>query len=630
MKSEITKRIKQLVEKLRNDQSPDGSWNYPFETGIATDCYMIILLKSLDIHDEKLIKNLTERILSKQESNGAWKLFHDEGAGNLSSTLEAYYALRYSGLFEENDQRLLAAKRFIIANGGIKESHMLTKIMLAITGQMKWPSFFPIPIEFMLLPPSFPINLYDFSVYGRANLVPIMILADKKFSIKPNRNINLSTLRTHDAEVTERLFTFRDKEEYRSLFSSIQNGVNRLLGFPAHLHQLATEQGKQYMLKRIESDGTFLTYFSSTFLMIYALLSLGYSKHDPLILKAIDGLKSMQCKINGYTHMQYTTATVWNTSLINSTLQIAGVSPTDPVISNSNRYLLSRQHRKYGDWIVHNPNGFPGGWGFADSNTIQPDVDDSTASLKSISRTVPNDLRIHPSWDRGIRWVLSMQNEDGGWPAFEKNTNSRLLSLLPIEGGNDMITDPSSADLTGRTLEFLGNYTNLTNNHLAIREGVKWLIHHQEQDGSWYGRWGICYIYGTWAAITGLKAVGTSVSNHSIVNGVKWLQQIQHEDGGWGESCKSDRNKKYVPLHESTLTHTAWAVDALIAVNDQPIKPIKRGIQYLLEHLDKNDWTTDYPKGQGMAGAFYIHYHSYRYIFPLLALSHYRDKYLEQ
>ena len=208
MKSEITKRIKQLVEKLRNDQSPDGSWNYPFETGIATDCYMIILLKSLDIHDEKLIKNLTERILSKQESNGAWKLFYDEGAGNLSSTLEAYYALQYSGLFEENDQRLLAAKRFIIAHGGIKESHMLTKIMLAITGQMKWPSFFPIPIEFMLLPPSFPINLYDFSVYGRANLVPIMILADKKFSIKPKRNINLSTLRTHDAEVNGTVIYF--------------------------------------------------------------------------------------------------------------------------------------------------------------------------------------------------------------------------------------------------------------------------------------------------------------------------------------------------------------------------------------------------------------------------------------
>ena len=426
----------------------------------------------------------------------------------------------------------------------------------------------------------------------------------------------------------ERLFTFRNQEEYRSLFSAIQNGIKNLLGYPAHLHQQALEQAKVYMLNRVEPDGTFLTYFSSTFLMIYALLSLGYSKHDALILKAVEGLKSMQCKINGYTHMQYTTASVWNTSLINSTLQIAGIATTDPIITKSIDYLLNHQHIKYGDWVVHNPNVFPGGWGFADSNTIHPDVDDSTASLKGLAQTVPTDIRLHQSWERGIRWVLSMQNDDGGWPAFEKNTNSRLLSLLPIEGGEYLITDPSSADLTGRTLEFLGNYTNLSTTDSSIRKGVHWLVHHQEPNGSWYGRWGICYIYGTWAAITGLKAVGMLSTHRSIMDGVKWLEKIQNEDGGWGESCKSDSNKKYVPLKHSTLTHTAWAVDALIAAQDHPTKSIKRGIHFLLEQLNRNDWTTDYPKGQGMAGAFYIHYHSYRYIFPLLALSHYQNKFL--
>ncbi len=629
MNSGVTDGIKQIVEKLRNDQSPDGSWNYPFETGISTDCYMIILLKSLGLHDENLVKRLTERILSKQEKNGAWKLYYDEGEGNLSATLEAYYALLYSGFFQKNDPRLVGAKRFILAHGGIKESHLFTKIMLAVTGQMKWPSFFPIPIELILLPPTFPINLYDFSVYGRANLVPIMILADRKFSIRGNAEVNLSDLMDRNSDEKERFFTFRNEEEYRSLFSTIQNGIKSLLGYPAYLHQQATEQAKKYMLERIEPDGTFLTYFSSTFLMIYALLSLGYSKRDPLILKAVEGLKSMQCEINGYTHMQYTTASVWNTSLINSTLQIADVSPTDPMITKSNQYLLSRQQMKYGDWIVHNPNSFPGGWGFADRNTIHPDVDDSTASLKSLARTVPNDIRLQPSWERGIRWVLSMQNDDGGWPAFERNTNSALLSLLPIDGGEHLITDPSSADLTGRTLEFLGNYTNLSTNDSTIRRGVNWLLRHQEHNGSWYGRWGICYLYGTWAAITGLKAVGLLSSHRSILNGVNWMQNIQNEDGGWGESCKSDSKKAYVPLKHSTLTHTAWAVDALIAAQDQPTTSMKRGIQYLLKHLDRNDWTTDYPKGQGMAGAFYIHYHSYRYIFPLLALAHYRNKFLK-
>ncbi len=198
---------------------------------------------------------------------------------------------------------------------------------------------------------------------------------------------------------------------------------------------------------------------------------------------------------------------------------------------------------------------------------------------------------------------------------------------MPIDGGESLIADPSSADLTGRTLEFLGHYTNLSTNDYAVRKGVNWLLYHQENDGSWYGRWGICYIYGTWAAITGLKAVGMLSTHRSIRNGVKWLQTIQNEDGGWGESCISDSKKTYVPLKNSTLTHTAWAVDALIAANDKPTKSINKGIQYLLEHLDRIDWTTDYPKGQGMAGAFYIHYHSYRYIFPLLALSHYRNKF---
>ena len=171
-----------LLKNLRKDQSPDGSWNYPFETGISTDCYMIILLKSLDIHDEKLIKNLTERILSKQEKNGAWKLFYDERTGNISSTLEAYYALLYSGLFDKNDQKLMDAKRFILENGGMEESHMFTKIMLAITGQMNGRHFFLFQSNSCLFPPSFPINFYNFSVYGRANLTPIMILAEKKFN----------------------------------------------------------------------------------------------------------------------------------------------------------------------------------------------------------------------------------------------------------------------------------------------------------------------------------------------------------------------------------------------------------------------------------------------------------------
>ncbi|WML47991.1 squalene--hopene cyclase [Neobacillus sp. PS3-34] len=620
----IVEGISWIVKTLRQDQSPDGSWEYPFETGISTDAYMIILLRCLEINDEVLIQELTERILSRQDKNGCWRLFYDEENGNLSATIDAYYALLFSGFYKKNDNRLSAAREFILSNGGAEKAGMFTQVMLTMTGQQKWAAFFPIPLEMILLPLSFPINFYSFSVFGRANLTPIMILANRKYRLKTANTPDLSDIFVHKEE---RYINYGRTREWRSLFNMLEQGIKSLIGLPEHLHKMATDSAKQYMLDRIEPDGTLYSYFSSTFLMIFALLSLGLTKKDPIILKAVDGLKSMKCQINGFTHMQYTTATVWNTSLISSALQGAGVPSSDSMIKKANRYLLERQQYKYGDWAVHNPSSLPGGWGFSNINTINPDVDDTTASLRSIAGRVPQSTQYLQAWERGMQWLLSMQNSDGGWPAFEKNTNSPLLQFLPIEKGEFLLADPSGADLTGRTLEFLGSYTNLSKNHSSIWTAAEWLNKHQEKDGSWYGRWGICYIYGTWASVTGLRAVGTPENHPSIKKAVKWLNSIQNVDGGWGESCKSDTEKRYIPLHASTLTHTAWALDSLVSVADRPTLQMKKAVDYLLENLDKDDWSTEYPKGQGQAGGLYIHYHSYRYIFPLLALAHYKKKF---
>lgn len=589
---------------------------------------MIILLRILEIDDENLIKRLTERILAKQEKNGAWKLYYDEPEGNLTATLEAYYALLFSGYYNKLDPRLRLARQFVLSNGGLKNSHIFTKVMLALTGGYKWPTFFSLPIEMILLPPSFPINFYSFSEFGRANIAPIMILADKKFIIKTEKSPDISDLLARDDNEDEyESFKDSNSEEWRSLHSIIIQGIKRLIGLPGDIHKLAIEETRQYMLARIEPDGTFFNYFSATFLMIFALLSLGYSKSHPIIVKAVKGLKSMECDINGLPHMQYTTADVWNTALLSYALQEAGVSLNDPTVEKANHYLLSRQHYKYGDWIVHNPSAFPGGWGFSDMNTVHPDVDDTTASLRAIARSVHGNWHFIRSWERGILWLLSMQNDNGGWPAFEKNTNSKMLQFFPIDKAKYLLADPPSADLTGRTLEFLGSFTNLSKNHASVKKGVIRLFKSQKKNGSWYGRWGICYVYGTWGAVTGLRAVGVSSSHPTISKAVTWLEKIQNDDGGWGESCKSDQKETYVPLQASTLEHTAWAVDALIAASDKPTKAINDGIKFLLKNLEKDDWTTAYPKGQGMAGDFYIHYHSYRYIFPMLALAHYHKKY---
>ncbi|MBT2691132.1 squalene--hopene cyclase [Bacillus sp. ISL-47] len=621
----VQAEMSRLIGELRKTQAGDGSWRHPFETGIITDAYMIILLRTLKMKDEALIKKLAERIESRQEHNGAWKLFRDEGEGNLSLTIDAYYALLYSGYKQRHDPNMAAARKFILSKGGIKKAGMYTKIMLAMTGQYPWPVIFPVPIEIVLLPPSCPISIYQLSSFARINLLPVILLGNKKYSLRTKNSPDLSEL--YGTGHREELWGEIRSDDWKKIMNTLSSLVKGLIGIPKRLRSMALEGTKQYMLQRIEPDGTLLNYFSSTYYMIFALLALGYTARDPVITKAVEGLKGMACTIDGHTHIQYTDAAVWNTALISHAIQKAGVDESDDIIQKANQYLLSRQHTRYGDWIVHNRKALPGGWGFSDLNTMHPDVDDTTASLRSFHKIALQDPVLEQSMKRGQDWVRSMQNRDGGWPAFEKNVDNQLLNLLPIQGAEFILTDPSTADLTGRTLEYLGEYTALDQTDNSIKRAIKWLRKDQERDGSWYGRWGICYLYGTWAALTGLAAAGESPDEAYIRKAVNWIKSAQNNDGGWGESCRSDIEKRYIPLGASTLTHTAWAVDALIAVSKENSPEIRKGIAFLIREGQRDDWTADYPKGQGMAGFFYMHYHSYRYIWPLLALSHYEKKF---
>ncbi|GAA0321868.1 prenyltransferase/squalene oxidase repeat-containing protein [Bacillus carboniphilus] len=628
MIEQVQAEMERLIAKLKKDQQEDGSWVYPFEMGILTDAYMIILLRTLEWNDEPFIQALVNRIESRQEQNGAWKLFEDEQEGNLSLTIDAYYALLYSGYRKKTDEQMKRASQFIRKHGGLKKAKIYTKVLLAMTGQYPWPTFSPMPVEIMLLPLSFPFNFYDISVFGRANLAPMMIITSQKFQVKTRLSPDLSNLYLSQRESgwDDYWEEYRSKE-WMSFLSFIQKGIKTIAGIPDQIRSRAIEEARKYMLERIEPDGTLLSYFSTTFYMIFAQLALGASKQDPLILKAVEGLASMGTVIQKQVHIQYTTANVWNTSLISSALQSAGVPSHDPTIEKANQYLLSRQHTKYGDWVIHNRKGVPGGWGFSHVNTIHPDVDDTTATLRSITSASLDNPHVKEAWEKGVHWVHTMQNKDGGWPAFERGVNNRLLEWLPISGAEFFLLDPSAADLTGRALEFFGHYTVFEKPNKRMEKAIKWLYDHQEEDGSWYSRWGICYINGTWAALTGLAAVGEPTNHPSIQKAIKWLKQTQNQDGGWGESCKSDQYKKYMPLGESTLTHTAWAVDALISVSNKPSRQIENGIAYLIRNARSKNWTERYPTGQGMADFFYIHYHSYRYIFPLLALSNYRKKY---
>lgn len=619
--------IKRLKAALVQLQRQDGTWRFCFENGTIIDAYVIILVRTLDIRNEDLIRRLHDRILAEQSPEGAWSLYRDEEEGNLSATVDAYYALLYSGYSGATDEPVQRAKRYILSRGGLGQAtSLLTKAMLAATGQRKWPvSISSIPLELLLFPASFPINFFEFSGYSRIHLVPLLIMADRNFSVQSELAPDL-----HDLIVRQLDNDEQPSRGFPEMLELIKSGLNKLIGTPRHIHEAATEKAKEFMLQRIEPDGTLYTYASSTILMIYALLALGYDKRDPLIMNAVQAIMDMRCKSSsGGITIQNSPSTVWDTALLAYALQEAGAADgrADAAIRQAAGYLLANQQHKYGDWSVHNPDVKPGGWGFSETNTINPDVDDTTAALRAIKRYSRTDPAFREAWNRGLHWVLSMQNKDGGWPAFEKNTDKKFLTWLAIDGAKSAATDPSEADLTGRALEYLGGFAGLDIRQPFIKRGADWLIKHQEKNGSWYGRWGICYIYGTWAALTGLKAVGVSSGHEAVQKGAQWLLRIQNADGGWGESCRSDRMLEYIPLGESTPSQTAWALDALIAVHPQPTAAINQGVMRLIQLLHSDGWTDDYPTGAGLPGNFYIHYHSYKYIWPLLALGHYRRKY---
>jgi sporulenol synthase len=625
-KEKLFKTKDDLIKGLRKKQKKDGSWRFCFEGSLMTNAYMIILLRSLNIQSEEtLIKQLVHDICKRQENNGAWKLYYDERFGNLSYTIECYFALLYSGYLPSNSDVLQRAKTFILNNGGLQKAEWLTKAMLACTGQISWPTIIKlIPIEIMLLPSRSPISIFDIVGYARAHWVPIIICSNKRFKNVDSHCLSLEYLninREEDQSLVD--------ERSMKLISNIKSEAMKLAQIPERIREESFQKGEAYMLERIESNGTLYSYFSSTFFMIYSLLALGYNKDHSIILNAIEGMKSFLFQENELFYIENSPSTVWDTALITSALHLAGVDNSDPMILSSTDYICNHQHTTFGDWAINCPDTPPGGWGFSPINTLVPDVDDTTAALRGIAPLTSTKAIPSIFWDKGINWVLSMQNKDGGWPAFEKNVTNKWLSFIPYRYEDRVLFDPSTADLTGRTLHFLGEYTNIDLHSLPIKKGINWLTNHQLQDGSWYGRWGICYIYGTWAALTGLLACGVNRSNPSIKRAINWLISIQNNNGGWGESCSSDMKKKYTPLYASTPSQTAWALDALICYYDKPTKEIENGMQFLVSSLEKTNWTMEYPTGGGLPGGFYIHYHSYNYIWPLVTISNYERKYIK-
>lgn len=609
------------VERLIESQSPGGFWTDCFDTGCMPDAQTAVYLHQLGVDDPAWTTPLLSRILSTQREDGSWGVYPGDD-GDLSTSVECYYALQVYGGWHGHVEEKHLAEQFILRQGGLKRCRNLTKMLLAIGGEIPW-SWLPSPRLYLHLFSRWsPIAIWDIVTFTRLHIPPMLILSTLEYvadgGVAPVLSDLIATRQQRSLRVKRRI---HHRRNYR-------NHHNR----PSPRMLLRFFRCLKWMMDKREEDGTVAGYHSSTFLVIFALRALGYEQCHPEIQLMLQTMrKSLYVEPEtGYCHQQTCDAHVWNTALAVKALLANNVAPQSMVVREAVRYLASKQHRIAGEWIMRNPSQ-PGGWAFSSNNTSHPDIDDTLACLEALF-SVRGEYE--QAWWKGVDWLLGMQNRDGGWSAFEKDCNKRWLEWIPANDMKRTMYDPTTPDITGRVVEFLLRHRVLPLHDEEIRRAVDWLRQHQEVDGSWFGRWGTTYIYGTWCAIKALTVAEVSNDDLEMRKAKTWLLGIQRDDGSFGESCKSDLQGRFVPLTEGIPSQTAWGLETLLCLFEneenqaeqrQLWKASEKAVHWLLINANDGTWYEEVPTGSAFPGALHIRYHIYPKVWPLIALSHYRS-----
>jgi squalene-hopene/tetraprenyl-beta-curcumene cyclase len=631
--------IEKAREHLFAQQHEDGYWCGELEADTTLESDYIAIHTLLGTGNRRRMEQAVPEIMRHQNEDGGWPIFAG-GPSNISASVKAYFALKLMG-HNADHPVLERARKKILELGGATECNTFTKIYLCFFGQYDWEAVPAVPPEIVLFPNWFWFNLYEISSWSRAILVPLSVAYAKKpfKKIAPEMGIEeLFVGGRHGRHL--HLKRTAETITWRNFFLLL----NRVVHFCERFHirplrYLALKKAERWMLERFEKSDGLGAIYPGILNSIIALRCLGYSTDDPQVIRAVDEFEKLGIEEPGVPddheptfRMQPCMSPVWDTAYALFALGESGVPKDDPRLLKAADWILSKEVRSKGDWAVKVPNVAPGGWYFEFNNEFYPDVDDSAMVLLGLDKVEnPRERYQHEVSQRAVDWIFAMQCRNGGWASFDKDNTRMVFQHIPFADHNAML-DPPTVDITGRVLEMLAAY-GVTKEDKRVQKAVKFILKEQEPDGSWFGRWGVNYIYGTMLVLRGLQAMGVDHHEPYIQQGAEWLRMVQNSDGGWGETCGSYDDPTTRGIGTSTPSQTAWAVMGLLAAGDTRSESIQRGILYLLESQGADGhWEEEQYTGTGFPRVFYLAYHLYRDYFPLIALATYSREFtaLEQ
>ena len=618
-------RLDGLVEDARAAleglQQDDGHWVFELEADATIPAEYIMLRHFLGEPDPALEARIAVYLRETQGGHGGWPLYHD-GDLNLSASVKAYYALKLAGDSPEAPH-MQRARAAILAAGGASQCNVFTRIALALFGQVPWRAVPVMPAEIMLLPHWFPFHLSKVSYWSRTVIVSLLVLmALKPRAVNPH-GIGIPELFVTPPEAERRWIASPTGEAWGRFFLALDRVLRAAEPvWPKGPRRRAVARAVAWFTERLNGEDGLGAIFPAMANVVMAYHALGYATDHPDVVTARRAVDKLLVEHGDRVYCQPCVSPIWDTGLAAHALMEAGAPPDGAAVRGGLDWLRARQILKVvGDWADRRPGLRPGGWAFQYGNDYYPDVDDTAVVAMALHRA--GDPADKEAIDRAAEWILGMQSADGGWGAFDADNTHFFLNHIPF-ADHGALLDPPTADVTARCVSFLLQI-GYAPGHPAVARGLDWLRRNQEPDGSWFGRWGTNYVYGTWSVLCAFNAAGENPAEPHIRRAVDWLLARQLGDGGWGEDCASYWDERRQEVKASTPSQTAWALLALMAAGEVGHDAVRRGVAHL-EAAPRTgaQWDEKLYTAVGFPRVFYLRYHGYSAYFPLWALARYR------